>query len=143
MLPVSVAEGTAQPAADEWEPALRALAGAIRQGVAAFRARPVRAEFSGRGGGLPASSPPNACTAWAPASLHSSPPPAAHPALRCVQEEQLLAMAEAEAFVAAPLPRLLAHLARRFLPLLTATTNYVPVEQVGRWDAAEWRCGRE
>ena len=52
--------------------------------------------------------------------------------LTLLQEEQLLAVAEAEAFVAAPLPRLLAHLARRYLPLLTASTNYVPQEQV-RW----------
>lgn len=45
-------------------------------------------------------------------------------------------MAEAEALVAAPLPRLLSHLAHRYLPLLTCTTNFNPLEQVSGWGPA-------
>lgn len=85
------------------------------------------------------------CACCDPRSVQVVPPPLPHsaflrpssliapcPSLPSTQhqEEKLLALAEAEAFAGAPLPRLLAHLASRYLPLLTATTNFVPVEQV-------------
>ena len=47
-----------------------------------------------------------------------------------LQEVALKALADSEALVAAPAPRMLSFLARARLPLLTCTTNYVPTQQV-------------
>jgi hypothetical protein len=128
MLRVSLPEGTAQPAAGDYAGALKQLAGAIRSATAAFRSQPVRQCDVVRGTEVLFGTPPvlpvlPSFAVRAAASLNSCP-------AAWLQEGALKALADSEALVAAPAPRMLSFLARTRLPLLTCTTNYVPTQKV-------------
>ena len=126
MLEASLPAGTPQPAAGDGDGALHTLAGAIRAAVAHFRTDKVVGKRRG-----------DACTRC-PVLLRSwherQPESSAAPSSCCLrlQAEPALALAEAEAYAAAPLPRLFCHLSTSVLPRWTAATNYVPKVQVGR-----------